>query len=506
MSDTKHVPDIMEVIADLSNDEVRTPPSVANMVLDLLPSEVWENPELRWLDPGSKSGVFLREATKRLMVGLTEVFPDEDKRLNHILVNQMFGISVTHISSLMTRRALYCSKDASGKNSITHLEHAEGNIWSTRGAHKFKNGRCSECGASQEEFGSLTKENHAYVFIHEHSRGNWEKEYPMKFDVIVGNPPYQMKGGGGGSNDSPLYNFFVEQAIKLNPRYIAMITPSRWFAGGRWLDNFREQMLTDHRISKIVDFPDAQDLFPQVDIEGGVNYFLWDREHKGSCEFVSVTEGVKTDAVTRDLSQYDILVRDEKTLAIIDKVISHSDFESFSELVSTRDPFGSILTSNFKGYRAGDNALKGDLKLYMNEGGKRVIRWIPAEKVNKNRQLINEWKVLVPKARGMQKPPDVVIGVPIISEPQSVCTLTYLVIGPVVSEQEAENLVSYLGTKFVRFMISLRKITQDSTKGTYLWVPRQSWTRKWTDDELFEKYALTEAEQKLIHSLIKEMA
>jgi site-specific DNA-methyltransferase (adenine-specific) len=268
-------PDILEVIADLSSDEVFTPPRFANALLDLLPDELWSDPALRWLDPGAKTGVFLREVTKRLMVGLEETFPDPQERLEHILRNQVFGVAITQLTAWISRRTLYCSKDATADHIPVTLGSPSGNIWFQRIEHSYDpNGRCAECNASRDRMESDGNDNHSYGFIHVNGREALAEEFDMQFDVIVGNPPYQMTGGGGGTNDTPLYNLFVEQAKALNPRYITMIIPSRWMAGGRGLDSFRADMLGDRRIRTLVDFPNSAEVFPAVDIKSGISYFL----------------------------------------------------------------------------------------------------------------------------------------------------------------------------------------------------------------------------------------
>lgn len=494
-------PDILEVISNLSNDEVFTPPKVANSVLDLLPPDVWSDSTLRWLDPGCKTGIFSREITKRLMVGLADEFPDEAKRLEHILKNMVFAIAITELTGMISRRTLYCSKDASGEFSAVHFNNPNGNIWHERTDHSYNNeGRCVECKGSEAQLEIPGRDNYAYGFIHKNGREEIEKEMKMKFDVIVGNPPYQMSGGGGGTNDTPLYNLFVDQARSLNPRYISMIIPSRWMAGGRGLDEFRSSMLKDQRISHLVDFPDAGELFPGVDIEGGVCYFLWDREYNGACKVTLVRGSDRHGPLERDLSEYDIFIRDSRALDILHKVRKRKE-PTLENMISGDTPFG--LASNFTGYSNKESV--GKIKLYMNLNGKRVEKWIPLERVSKNMLLIDTWKVLLPKAHGGQKLPDVVLGKPIIAPPPSVCTQTYLVAGPLDSDEAAQSLGSYVHTRFFRFLLSLRKITQDALRLTYSWVPQQTWDRTWTDAELYKKYGIIKDEQAYIESMIKEM-
>lgn len=493
-------PDILEVIADLSNDEVFTPPRVANAVLDLLPEHVWSDPDLRWLDPGCKTGVFLREAAKRLMVGLAEAFPDEQERLEHILTNMLYGLAITNLTALMARRTVYCSKDAAGEHATVPMPTSAGNIWMERIDHSYVSGKCTECGASEETMERENRENYAYAFIHEAGRKAMKEEHGMKFDVIVGNPPYQMDSDGN-NRTMPLYNLFVDQAKALSPRYIAMIVPSRWMAGGLGLSDFRKEMLADTHIRHLVDFPNANEVFPGVEIKGGVCYFLWDREESGLCDMTVVRGDDAHGPVARNLGEFDVLVRDSRGLDILHKVLKRKE-KSLTEILAVDKEFG--MTSNFSGYQS--TRKPGTIKLYANKGGKRVTGWIARDKIDKSTHLIDTWKVLIPKAGsdGGQKLPDVVLGTPLVAGPPSVCTQTYLFVY-VDSEEKALSAESYVKTKFVRFLISLRKLSQDATRATYTWVPQQTWDRTWTDEALYKKYGITKAEQAYIAEMVKEM-
>lgn len=499
--------DILEVISDLSNDEVFTSPKVANQILDLLPEDVWTNPDLRFLDPGAKTGVFLREIAKRLMVGLSNAIPDETERLDHILREMIWGVAITELTSLMARRTLYCSKDASGAHSVVRFANASGNIWLEPVDHSFVKGRCEECSApvAIERPG---RDNYAYAFIHSDGKRKLEKEIQMKFDVIVGNPPYQMEADVEGQNVVPLYNSFVREAIALNPSYVTMVIPSRWLAGGKYLDEFRSAMLSDKRVRKIVDFPNGEDVFPGVgkNIKGGVMYFLWSQGDEGSCQVATRRGDEVVGPVERRLDEFDVFVRDIRALPILKKVLA-SKQSSFADLVSTRDPFGPALSSNFRAFRKDDKKQQGDLRLYMNDGNTRVARWVDPTHVTRNFALVNSWKVLVPKAYGAgESVPHQILGQTIVAEPQSACTLTYLAIGPFGSESEAVSAERYMKTRFFRFLVSLRKISQDTTQKVFTWVPVQDFNQSWTDEKLFEMYGITADEQAYIESMVKEMA
>ncbi|MDZ4656520.1 MAG: Eco57I restriction-modification methylase domain-containing protein, partial [Bythopirellula sp.] len=289
-------PDVLTCIANLSNDEVFTPPEFANRMLDTLAeawaadnggANIWQDKTVKFLDPFTKSGVFLREITSRLTKDLADEIPNLQKRVDHILTKQVFGIAITHLTSLLARRSLYCSKRANGNHSIAKLfKSDDGNIWFERLDHTWVDGKCTYCGANQRDYDrGEGLETHSYALIHTDNKKARLAELfggKMQFDVIIGNPPYQLGQSGGeavGSFAMPIYHKFIEAAKGIEPRYLVMVTPSRWFAGGRGLDEFRQEMLTDRRLRSLVDYPDSRDVFPGVDIAGGVSYFLWDSEN-----------------------------------------------------------------------------------------------------------------------------------------------------------------------------------------------------------------------------------
>ena len=315
-------PDVLSCIANLSNDEVFTPPEIANKMLDLLPPELFENPDTTFLDPACKSGVFLREIAKRLITGLEPQIPNLEKRIAHIFTKQLFGISITELTSLLSRRSVYCSKYPSSQFSVFQFpeNQPQGNILFQRVKHTWENGKCRWCGASQSEYDrSSDLETHAYQFIH---IKNAEEIFKMKFDVIIGNPPYQLSDGGGtGSSAKPIYHLFVDMAKRMQPRYLSMIIPSRWFSGGKGLDSFRQSMLSDKSMKVLVDYDNFREVFPGVDLAGGACYFLWDRDHKHENCIVTNIHGDESLTIERPLDEYEnVFIRSNKAIGIVHNV------------------------------------------------------------------------------------------------------------------------------------------------------------------------------------------
>jgi len=499
MLDIDYNPDVLTCLANLSNDEVFTPPTLVNDILDLLPKEIWNDKTITFLDPVSKSGVFLREITQRLMIGLKDAMPNSQERINHILKNQVYGIAITEITSLLSRRSVYCAKKANGKYSICDAFDDEvGNIIFNNTKHCWKKGKCSFCGASEEVYKRDEElETHAYEFIH---TDNPKEIFDMKFDVIVGNPPYQMSDGGFGKSAKPIYHEFVKQAKKLNPRYLTMIIPARWYAGGKGLDEFRKEMLNDDKMAEIHDFPETSDCFPGLNIRGGVCYFLWSKEHSGDCKITTHKSNKIGTSVIRPLLEKntDVFIRYNEAISVLRKVRKFNE-ESFIKLVSSRKPFG--LATNFKDFKL-KKSDEANIKLYrFGDNG-----YISKNQIEKNIELLNQYKILVPKASpGGDSYPHAILSKPIISVPQSCCTETYIVIGSFKSEQIAKNVTTYISTRFFRFLILLTKSTQDVAKKVYTFVPIQDFNESWNDEKLYKKYGLDEDEINFIESMIRPM-
>ena len=499
---TNYNPDVLTCLANLSNDEVFTPPQVVNRMLDMLPAELFRSKETKFLDPVSKSGVFLREIAKRLMIGLESQIPDIHERADHIFTQQLFGIAITELTALTSRRSIYCSKYANGQYSICRkFKDEDGNLRFKSIEHKFENGKCKYCGASESVFGKKKRtelESHAYEFIHtdkpEKIFGN------MKFDVIIGNPPYQMDDGGSKASASPIYQLFVNQAKKLNPRYLVMIIPSRWFTGGKGLDSFREDMLGDSRIKILKDYVNAKDCFPGLSISGGICYFLWNRDYKGLCDFTSVNAGVE-DQMQRKLDEFPIFVRYNKAVNIIHK-IRNKEKLFLPSILSSRNPFG--IPTNARGT---ENPFGNSYKLVSSQGD----GFVEQKEIISNTSLADSYKVMItrvmcehagePDKEGKFK----VLATVRVLNPKEVCTDSYITAGNFDNLNEAKNLESYLKTKFVRFLILQAAASINLSKATYIFVPLLDFSKEWNDKTLYERYNLSPDEIELIDGMMHPM-
>lgn len=511
MSENNYNPDVLSCIANLSSDEVFTPPQLVNQILDVLPEDLWSDKKTTFLDPGCKSGVFLREIVKRLDKGLEKYIANRQKRLDHIFKNQVFGLAITELTALLSRRSVYCSKTANGKYSVCEgFDNPNGNIHFVRVNHEWKNGQCLFCGASQAEYDREKElETHAYEFIHTEKP---EEIFKMKFDVIVGNPPYQLDTGGFGRQAKPIYQLFVQQAKKLNPRFLTMIIPSRWFAGGMGLDEFRESMLSDNRLRSIDDYLRASDAFPGVGLKGGVCYFLWDRDNPGPCQVTTHFKDWPISTVSRPLLEKgaDVFIRFNQGLTILKKVVAVEmgssesldlpEAKKFMNLVSSIGAFG--LDSTFRGK---EQKSENDLKVYRNGG----VGYIARSKITKERSVFDKWKVFVGRAApgtgNKDTYPHKIISTPFIGEPGSISSWTYMYIGPFDSKKQAESVLSYLACRLTRFLILLHKPSQDTTRKVYTFVPTQKWTKRWTDEDLYAKYGISASEIAFMEKVVRPM-
>lgn len=500
MIEINYNPDVLSCLANLSNDEVFTPPKLVNEILDMLPQELFRSKETTFLDPVTKSGVFLREIAKRLNEGLKDQIPEQQVRIDHIFSKQLYGIAITELTSLLARRSVYCAKKANGKYSVcTSFNTEEGNIKFERLQHTWQNGKCNYCGASEDVYARKDDlETYAYQFLHVDKPQNI---FNMKFDVIIGNPPYQLSDGGGRDSGAiSLYHKFIQQAKKLNPRYLSMIVPARWYSGGKGLDDFRKEMIEDKSFREIHDFPETSDCFPGLNIRGGVCYFLWENGYKGPCNVINHRKDVIISQSTRYLKEkgLDTFVRYNEAISILNKVRKLNE-PTFGSRVSSRKPFG--LDSNFRGFKENPDNQR-TVKLFRVGG----IGYIKEEQIVKNNHWKDKIKVLVSKASpGGDDYPHKIISNPIVALPKSVCTETYLVVGIVETEKQAKNLANYMTTRFFRFLMSLVKNTQNISKSVFEFVPVLDFNEDWSDEKLFKKYSIDKEEIEFIDSIIKPM-
>ena len=511
MRQTNYNPDVLSCLANLSNDEVFTPPAVVNQMLDMLPVELWSDPDATFLDPACKTGIFLREIAKRLMAGLEAEIPDREERANHIFTKQLFGIAITELTALLSRRSVYCSKRANGKYSVcSEFSNEQGNILYSRTPHTWERGRCRYCGASQEVYDRGDElESHAYQFIH---TNHPEKIFNMRFDVIIGNPPYQLSDGSGGSTDAatPIYNKFVKQAMKMQPHYLIMIIPSKWMVGGRGLQTFRTEMTNDKRIKTIVDFEDASVCFQGIHIDGGICYFLWDKDYQGKTNFMYTD---KSGYITHNKQYlkneyFDYVIRDARILSILQKTTKD---RRFSDIVSATKPYGirKYLFNEPERYPNSNlqyQPFPNSIKIYgvkgLKGGAKRIVGYISPVIITNSISTIEQYKIFFTTSFSTNaiNPPE-----PILGEPNSVCTETFLVIGPFTNKKEQENCYSYMSCKLFKVLLYYGKGTMQVSKSVFSLIPLQDFSEPWTDEKLYKKYNLTAEEIAFIESMIRPM-
>jgi site-specific DNA-methyltransferase (adenine-specific) len=497
MSNVNYNPDVLTCLANLSNDEVFTPPEVANSMLDLLPQELFTDPNTTFLDPCTKSGVFLREIVKRLIKGLESKIPNLQERLDHILHKQVFGIAITELTSLLSRRSLYCSKYPNSKYSISTFSDIQGNVRFKNTQHVWKDGQCVWCGASEKEYSRENGlETHAYEFIH---TTKIEEIFQMKFDVIIGNPPYQLSDGGSGKSAKPIYQLFVEQAKRLTPRYLCMIIPSRWFTGGKGLNDFRKIMLSDQHIRQLVDFENFKDVFPGVDLAGGACYFLWDRDNQGKCLVTNYRESGSIVA-ERYMNEFDVFIRQNLAVEIVKKIKGkYSVF--LNSVVSSRKPFG--LPTNYKPSEEGVPCW------FIQKIG---LKYALKSDIDDSSRYLEKWKLLAPKApiagqTDFSKPVRFYYeGNTRIAKPGECCTESWIILGSFDSEAETISYRSYIFTKIVRFLLLQTVVSQDVTRKNFCFIPKfDCWAGTYTDDMLRTMWDISDDEWKYIDSKISDI-
>lgn len=514
-------PDVLSCLANLSNDEVFTPPEIADMMLDLLPADIWKSETVTFLDPSCKSGVFLREIAKRLLEAQMPGYSEKtavigrkvrenipltsseseyrkilQEKIDHIFQKQLYGIAITELTGNLSRRSLYCSRKADSIYSVSKFDNEDGNIRFGTIQHTWENGKCVFCGASQSEYDrDAALETHAYELIHTKNPGDIFK---MKFDVIIGNPPYQLSDGGAQASAIPIYQKFVEQAKKMKPTYLVMIIPARWYSGGKGLDDFRDAMIHDEHIRVLHDFVDARECFKGPEIKGGVCYFLWNRDSPGLCSVYTHEHGKIISKMDRFLLETgcDIFIRYNNSIEILRKIQSFCE-QSFSDIVRPAMTFG------FRTFFKDFDSLTPEaemVKVYANHSQ----GYIKKDKVVRGSEYIDSWKVYVPEAIGIGNMRKDLIK-PILGEPNSISTETYVMNGPYASKEEAENAISYINTKFFHFLLGLKKITQHTSAKFYELIPMQDFSKPWTDEELYKKYGLSSEEIDFIESMVRPM-
>ena len=388
-----------------------------------------------------------------------------------IVKDNMYVICNTPMAVGITRRTLFGFRQVDQKANIKNVQLIER--------------------ASKDQEG-LVKELKSVGFW----KGNSSKQ-EMKFNAVVGNPPYQIMDGGAKASASPVYHLFVETAIKIRPNYLSMIMPARWYSGGKGLDSFRNAIMKSNKIKKLFDYFDPNDIFPGIDISGGVCYFLYDNSFNGLCEVNNFRNGIKTSLIRPLLENGETtFVRFNEATKIMQKINFKKD-ESFVKIVSSRKPFGLDTKPTISRTKSQNNI---EIFAYPENG------YIKRDEILSHSDWVDKYKVYISYAYGERGDfPYFVLGKPFFGDKNTCCSETYLVIGPFETEAETRNCISYIRTKFFRFLVLQKKNTQHATSKVYSEVPLQDFSHPWTDEELYEKYGLDLFEREYIESLIKSM-
>lgn len=504
--------DILNTLSNLSSDEVFTPPEIVNKMLDMLPQELFESETTTFLDPCTKSGVFLREIVKRLNKGLENKIPNLQERINHILSKQIYGIATTELCHFMSKRTLYCSKFANDKYSIGEkdFKNNDGNVLYIQCNHIFNSeGVCKICGISEKVLKQRqSDENYAYSFIHEDVETIKRRYNGMRFDVIIGNPPYQMDDGGAQASAKPIYNLFIDQALKLNPRYASFIIPSRWFTGGKGLNDFRDRMIHSNHFIKLVDFFNASECFQNVEIKGGVCYFLYSQDYTGKCQIethVSQNKIIKSNRYLSENEKSEIFIRDPRLITLRNKIWLKAT-RSFSSIVSSFKPYGlrGDVFSNTSKYGLPsmfDKPFTNSIEIVGLINNKRIKKYVGSAYPFPKQGLLNEYKVFLARNWGSGKSSDVPSD-PILASPEMACTETFVEIGPFKNSHECENVINFIKTKFFRVMVSIKKFDQSASKSVYEYVPLLDFSEYWNDEKIYKYFDLTQEEIEIIDDII----
>lgn len=396
-----------------------------------------------------------------------------------IVKDNMYVICNTPMAVGITRRTLFGFRQVDQKANIKNVQLIE---------------RASK---NQEE---LVQELKSVGFW----KGNTSKQ-EMKFNAVVGNPPYQLSGHG--QKPLPIYQNFIDLARTLKPKCISIVSPSRWFAAND-LKEFRDSIIKENKIDIIHDFADARLCFPNVEIKGGISYFRWNDDSNQYCNFfIHNDKGVTQTMRNLSTENTEILIRDGYMIKILEKVQSKNEAK-FNSLISSNDPFGFDMREEHSSKRVKvpyyNTPKENSAIFYYNGWRKKGVGYVDREIINKNTEWVDKVKILIPKAWGTGDTTKDWLK-PFIVEKNTCCTETYLVVGPFDSLEIAENVVSYMGTKFFHFMVAIMKLTQNAMQGVYCNVPIQDFSHRWTDEDLYEKYGLDLFEREYIESLIKPM-
>ena len=444
-------------------------------------AETLAKEDARILEINSKTGLYPLYVTyslyRRKVGDIAEVdyiVEIDDEKWKETVKNNVFVVCKTEMAKSITKRTLMGYKSG------------------TVNAHCFK-----------DLINML--ENKPKQFIDKVSKASyWKKEgVKMKFDAVVGNPPYQMETGGAGRQAKPIYNLFVEQGKELNPNYLSMITPSRWFAGGMGLDEFRNNMMNDGKIVKLVDYTNAKDCFPQISISGGVCYFLWCNNYDAECEVTNVKAG-QSNTLKRPLNEFPVFVRYNEAVSILHKVMQADDFASIDSIISPLMPYG--LSTNYRGIDK--ETEENSLKLYASDG----VTYIKPTEITKGFETVDKYKVMISKmsAEHAGEPNkegkfNVITKSMQVIGPKEVCTHSYFLIGNYDSYEEADNTYTFLKTQFARFLILMSLSAVNLSKLVFSFVPLLDFKQKWTDAELYKKYGLDEKEIEFINSIVRPL-
>ena len=521
----------LQSLEKLTDSEIITPFEVVKKMVELLPEEVFTNLNNRFIDVSTKSGIYLKYIFFNLLHKLPNIqlsknnnqldyeldedydFTNLDDKKRFILRYMIYGIATSELSFLTSKRTLYENineNEDSEKNgkilSKPIFKNWEGNI-------VYKKLNNEEYWFLETDIETINKELTKNIIL--------KKDKEMKFNVIIGNPPYQKNDGGGkGNNSKPIYNLFIDKSKELKPNYMSFIIPSRWMSGGRGLDNFRKSMLNDKRFKKIIDFKNSLDCFSNVDIKGGICYFLWELKYANKCEYtIKKKEKGKEIIVSnqyRDLNKYDVLIRDNKAINILEKVLNKIELFNkkrnivyMNKKVSSQSFYADMNARLFqKELKYNENIyLKGNgYKVYVNKDtfpkSNNGIGYIEKDLITKTNigKYINNHKVFIPKTFRELK------NKPFYGEPNSICSETYIVIDICKNKKEANNLINYFNTDLVSFLIKQKKITHNSSKETYSFIPSLNMKYNWTNEKLYKLFNISNSEIEYMSKSIKDMA